>query len=86
MIVAGNNKEIPLLGWTTLRLTINRRSAYHEFAVLKDLPLDMLIGGEFLRPQEYQIIYKASGRDVFGINEGCCEKCARKQGKDESRT
>ena len=24
-IVAGNNKEIPLLGWTTLRFTINTR-------------------------------------------------------------
>ena len=45
MFVAGNNQEIPLLGWITLRFTINTRSAYHEFGVVKDLPIDMLIGG-----------------------------------------
>ena len=77
MVVAGINQKIPLLGWITLRLTINIRSAYHEFGVVKNLPIDMLIGGEFLRQDECQIIYKASGRDVFGIKDGCCERCAR---------
>ena len=81
MVVAGNNQEIPLLGWITLRFTINTRSAYHEFGIVKDLPIDMLIGGEFLRSHECQIIYKASGRDVFGIKDGCCEKCVRKKEK-----
>ena len=81
MIVAGNNKEIPLLGWTTLRFTINTRSASHEFGVVKDLPIHMLIGGEFLRPHECQIIYKASGRDAFGMKDGCFEKCASNKAK-----
>ena len=77
MVVAGNNQEITLLGWITVRFPLNTRSAYHEFGVVKDLPIDMLIGGEFLRPHECQIIYKASARDVFGIKDGCCDKCAR---------
>ena len=81
MVVAGNNHEIPLLGLITLRFTINTRSAYHEYGVVKDLPIDMLIGGEFLRPHVCQIIYEASGRDVFGIKDGCCEKCARNKDK-----
>ena len=62
--------------WTTLRFTINTRNAYHEFGVVKDLSLDILIGGEFVRPHECQIIYKASGRDVFGMKDGCCVKWA----------
>ena len=57
MIVAGNNQEIPLVGWITLRFTMNTRTAYHEFGVAKNLPLDMLIGGEYLRPHECQIKY-----------------------------
>ena len=72
MVVAGNNQEIPVWGWITLRFTINTRSSYHEFGVVKNLPIDMLIGGEFLRPSECQIIYKASGRDVLRIKDGCC--------------
>ena len=49
MVVAGNNQKIPLLGWIKLRFTINTRSAYHEFGVVENLPIDMLFGGEFLR-------------------------------------
>ena len=41
MIVAGNNQEIPLLGWITLFFTINTRTAYHEFGVATNLPSDM---------------------------------------------
>ena len=81
MIVAGNNQEIPLLGWITLRFTINTRTAYHEFGVAKNLPLDMLIGGEFLRPHECQIMYQKSGRDAFGITEGYCDACIRNKEK-----
>ena len=81
MVVAGNNQEIPLLGWITLRFTIKRRSAYHDFGVVKNLPIDMLIGGEFLRPHECKIMYKASGRDAFGIKDGSCDVCVRNKEK-----
>ena len=81
MVVAGNNQEIPLFCWISILFTINTRYAYHEFGVVKNLPIDMGIGAEFLRPKESQIIYKASGRDAFGIKDGCCEKCARNKEK-----
>ena len=77
MIVAGNNQEIPLVGWMSLRFTITKRTAYHEFGVVQNLPIDMLIGGEFLMQHECQIMYQASGRDVFGMNDGTCEKYVR---------
>ena len=51
MMVAGNNPEIPQLGWMAVRFTINTRSAYHEFGVVRNLPIDMQLGGEFLRPR-----------------------------------
>ena len=81
MVVAGNNREIRLLGWITIRFTINTRSAYHKFGVVKNLPIDMLIGGEFLRPHECQIMYKASGRDAFEIKDRCCNACVRNKEK-----
>ena len=42
-VVAGNNQEIPLFCWITLGCTINTRSAYLEFGVVKNLHIDMLI-------------------------------------------
>ena len=70
IVVAGHNQEIPLLGWINLRFTISTRGAYHDFRVGKNLPIDRLIGGEFLRPHESQIMYNASGRDASGIKDG----------------
>ena len=67
--------------WITLLFTINRRTAYHEFGDVKNFPIDMRLGGEFLRPHECQIIYQASGRDVFGMKDGTCEKWARNKEK-----
>ena len=75
MVVAGNNQEIPVLGWITLRFTINTRSAYHDFGLVKNLPIDILIGDEFLRQHECQIMYKVSGRNAFGIKDGCSDVC-----------
>ena len=43
MVVAGNNPEIPLWGWISVRFTINTRRIYHEFGVVKNLTIDMLI-------------------------------------------
>ena len=61
MVVVEDNQEIPLLGWITLRFPINRPCAYHDFGVVENVPNDMLNGGDFLRPHECQIMYKASG-------------------------
>ena len=44
ILVARNNQVIALLAWITLRFTINKGSADHEFVVVKILPIDMLIG------------------------------------------
>ena len=83
-VVAGNNLEIPVLGWITLPFSLNTRSDYHEFAVVKNLPNDMLIGGEFLRPHEFQIVYKASAPVVYGIKDGCWERSAGNNEKMKS--
>ena len=69
------------MGWITLRFTINTRSAYHDFGVVQNLPIDMLTAGEFLRQHECQFMYKASGLDAFGIKDGSCDVCLRNKEK-----
>ena len=51
---------------------------------MKNLPIDMLIGGEFLLPHQCQITDKASDRDAFGINDGYCDACVRNKEKMKS--
>ena len=56
LVVAGNKPDIPILDLITVRFIINTRSNDHESGVVNNLSIDMLIGGEFLRPQERQIM------------------------------
>ena len=56
MVVAGNNQEISWVGGITIRFPLNTGNAYQEVDVVRNLPIDMLIGGEFLRPHECQIV------------------------------
>ena len=81
MVLEGNNQEFPLWGWITMRFTINTRSAYHAFGVLKNLPIDMPSGGKFPLQHECQIMYKASLRDALGNNDGYCNACVRNKEK-----
>ena len=37
MVVGGTNQEILLLGWITLRFSLNKRSAYEVFGVVRNL-------------------------------------------------
>ena len=43
---------------------------YHEFVVVNKVPIDMLIGGVFLRRDKCEIMYKASSRDAVGNRDG----------------
>lgn len=81
MVAGGNKKEIPLLDWITIRFTINTLNAYHDFGVEMNLPIDMPIGGEFLRSDDCQIMYQASGRDAFRIMNVNCNASVRNKVK-----
>ena len=41
MGVAGTRQEITLVGWITLRFSINRRKAYQEFGLVRNLTIDI---------------------------------------------
>ena len=56
LAVGGNNKEIPLLLWSTVRVRISTRSTSNDFGVVKNLPLDLLLGVEFPPRHECQLI------------------------------
>ena len=50
MVVAGNGMALHLCGWGIFKLEIAGQTFSHEIGVGKDLPVDILIGGEVMRP------------------------------------
>ena len=50
VVVAGDGIILDLLGWTILNFEIAGQTVYHEIGVVKDLPVEFLIGGELMKP------------------------------------
>ena len=46
----------------------------HEFAVVKGLSIDIVIGAELLRPSASRISYMRTGRDTFQLGKSSCER------------
>ena len=49
VVVAGDGKILDLLGWIILNFDIAGQTVYHEVGVVKDLPLEFLMGGEVMK-------------------------------------
>ena len=77
VVVAGDGKTLDLLGWATIRFEIAGRALYHEVGIVRDLPLDFLLGGEFMRPHQCNLQYSTVGRNTFTLGDVPCSKCVR---------
>ncbi|KAF0096477.1 MAG: hypothetical protein FD144_5878, partial [Rhodospirillaceae bacterium] len=76
-VLASNSKALDVLGWAVLRMEVAGRAVYHEVGVVRELPVDVIIGGEFMRPHECSLKYADTGRNGFCLGAAECEKCTR---------
>ena len=74
-VVAGNGKSLNIVGWTILKFDIANRPFSHTVGVVKDLPVQFLIGGETLRPHAATLQYFPPGRNTLSFSEGPCTAC-----------
>ena len=49
-VLAGDGLRVDLRGWALLVFNIGGHSVCHEVGVVRGLPLDLLVGGEFMAP------------------------------------
>ena len=74
-VVAGDGKDLELVGWTIIRLEFGSHSIYHEFGVVPELPVDVLFGGELMKPHSSTLKYSTTGRNTFELGAGVCSIC-----------
>ena len=75
VVVAGDGKILDLQGWTVLNFEIAGQTLYHEVGVVKDLPLEFLIGGELMKPHACTLQYATTGRNIFHLGTNSCIIC-----------
>ena len=59
-VIEGNNASLNFVGFMALRFQLAGHVLLHEFGVVKNLPVDIIIGGELERPHECPITYASS--------------------------
>ena len=67
VVVAGDGKNLDLLGWLLVKFTIGGRPLYHEVGIVHDLPLDFLLGGEFMVPHTCNLQYSPDALNTFTL-------------------
>ena len=76
-VIGGNGEALDLYGFTVVPVSFNANLLCHEFGVLPNLPLEVLIGADFLVPHIclYQYLKGNKTRLQFGV--AVCASCNR---------
>ena len=60
VVVAGDGKVLELLGYVILNFSIASQTVYHGVGIVKDLPVEFLIGGELMKPHGCTLQYSTA--------------------------
>ena len=75
IVVAGDGKVLDLLGWALFNFEIGGKNLYHEVGIVRDLPVDFLLGRELRKPHGCSLQYSNLGRNVFELGNLKCFIC-----------
>ena len=75
LVVAGNAKAVLLVGWGIFKFEIAEQTFYHEIVVVKDLPIDFLIGGEVMRSHAANIQFDQKDRNNISFCHASWSLC-----------
>ena len=79
-MIAGNGKEMDVIGWAIFKIKVCDKLLYHLFGVVNNLPVEVLIGGEFLKAHGCVLTYAPTGRNRLDLGVNECPACqANKQ-------
>ncbi len=74
-VLAGDGLPVDLRGWAQVVFTIGGHTVCHEVSIVRGLPLDFLVGGEFMAPHRCLLGYGDRGQHSLKLRQKICEKC-----------
>ena len=75
IVVAGDGNVLQLVGWAILKLEILGKQLYHEVGIVKDLPVNFLLGGELMTPHACTLQYVPNARNTLTLGNVECTIC-----------
>jgi hypothetical protein len=76
-LVVGNGQVLDVAGWTELKFSVLDKDVMHEIGILHDLPVPMLLGGEFMAPHQAELRYKPDETVDIRLGRRPCLSCKK---------
>ena len=76
-VIGGNGLPIPLLGFADFAVKVADAWICHGFAIVDDLPLDLILGAEILKPHGALLTYQPQGDNVLTFALNSCRVCVQ---------
>ena len=76
-VIGGNGEALELRGFAVLPVTLGANLLWHEFGVVPNLPLEVLVGADVLAPHQCSLLYLKSGTKQLLFEKEQCATCDR---------
>ena len=82
-VVGGSGEVLQIKGFAVLPISFGTTLVWHEFGVVKDLPLEALIGGDVFTPHFCTLQYLKNNRKRLEFGTQTCSECERNRSDPE---
>ena len=76
-VIGGSGEALHLRGFAVLPVSFGATLVWHEFGVVRDLPLEALIGGDVFIPHFCTLQYLKNGKKRLEFGLQTCSECER---------
>ena len=76
-VIDNNGKPLALIGFTILPVNLDTTLLWHEFGVVQNLPLEVLIGADVLKCYQCLLLYLKDNQTKLTFGNDNCKECDR---------
>ena len=74
-VIGGNGEPLDLKGFAVLPVTLGDTLLWHEFGVVPDLPLEVLVGADILATHQCSLLYLTNNQKRLQFGKEVCTSC-----------
>ena len=74
-VIGGNGEPLDLKGFAVLPITLGTILLWHEFGVVPNLPLEVLIGADILSNHQCTLLYQKNNQKSLLFGNENCQHC-----------
>ena len=82
-VIGGNGEALNLKGFAVLPVSLGTNLIWHEFGIVSNLPLEVLVGADVLAPHLCSLLYLKNNKKRLHFGISVCPRCTQFRGDPE---